>query len=163
MSFLLQLVSENYAQKYSQNTGFGIVNFQSFPREGPRSSLLHLPTATSLLNNLARSLLLLDYTSLWTELVRIWLPCVQIWHIGYSVYPWLVGSKSIEHQTVKTVVRLSTSHFDRVALTCSAHVYTVNPRYNGHVRFQRFCRYNESAVLTNYRHYDVSQIHAIIF
>jgi hypothetical protein len=25
--------------------------------------------------------------------------------------------------------------------------YTVNPHYNGHIRFQRFCRYNESAVV----------------
>jgi hypothetical protein len=40
---------------------------------------------------------------------------------------------------------------------------TVNPRYNGHIRFQRFCRYNESAVVTSYRHYEVSQIGAIIF
>jgi hypothetical protein len=31
-------------------------------------------------------------------------------------------------------------------------IYTVNPRYNGHVRFQRFCRYNKSAVVTIYRH-----------
>jgi hypothetical protein len=40
---------------------------------------------------------------------------------------------------------------------------TVNPRYNGHVRFQRFCRYNESAIVTIYRHYEFSQISAVIF
>jgi hypothetical protein len=40
---------------------------------------------------------------------------------------------------------------------------TVNPRYNGHVSFQRFCHYNESAVVTIYLHYEVSHIRAIIF
>jgi hypothetical protein len=42
-------------------------------------------------------------------------------------------------------------------------VATVNPRYNGHVRFQRFCRYIKSAVVTIYRHYEVSHIRAIFF